>query len=259
MILRGAPKIAAPRFSSTSNREDLDRDRVCLDMRIPVFYSILTFSLAHAAAPDESRLEPPARQLSAAALPDRAKGDGVRFVDLNGDGYDDIVVSNDREYGVYLYVPKDKEKKNLQWFEGWTQVLREGKAGDANSLPVIRRESVAFGDGAMWVHEGEKARKIAFAELLKVPGPAPLSPQDSLATMRAKPGFQVELVANEPLVEDPVYVDWDEKGRMWVVEMGDYPFAPGEKTTNGQTGQGKVSERQTGRIKILEDSDGDGA
>jgi hypothetical protein len=177
MILKAVPRIAAPRFSSTSNREDLDCERVCLDMRIPAFFSILILSIADAAAPkDESRLEAPARQLSAAALPDRAKGDGVRFVDLNGDGYDDIVVSNDREYGVYLYVPKEKEKKNLQWFEGWTQVLREGKAGDANSLPVIRMESVAFGDGAMWVREGEKTRKIAFAELLKVPGPAPLSP-----------------------------------------------------------------------------------
>lgn len=228
-------------------------------MRFSAIFSILILPIAVAAEQrDESKLEAPARQLSVAALPDRAKGDGVRFVDLNGDGFDDIVVSNDREYGVYLYVPKEKEKKNLQWFEGWTQLLREGKAGDANSLPVIRSESVAFDGGIMWVREGEKQRKIAYAELLKVPGPAPLSPRDSLATMRVKPGFQIELVASEPLVEDPVYVDWDEKGRMWVVEMGDYPFAPGEKTTNGQTGQGKVSERQTGRIKILEDTNDDG-
>jgi hypothetical protein len=34
-------------------------------------------------------------------------------------------------------VPKERAKKNLQWDEGWSQVMREGKAGDANSLPLI--------------------------------------------------------------------------------------------------------------------------
>lgn len=46
---------------------------------------------------------------------------GARFLDLNGDGYDDLVISNAKSYGVYLFVPKEKEKKNLQWFEGWSQ------------------------------------------------------------------------------------------------------------------------------------------
>lgn len=187
-------------------------------------------------------------------LPDRAQGGGVKFVDLNGDGYDDLIVSNAAEYGVYLFVSKEREKKNLQWFEGWTQVLREGKAGDANSLPIIG-DSVSFKDNALIVGGG---KSIPFAELLKVPGPAPKSPLESLAALHLKPGFEAKLVASEPLVKDPVYVDWDTKGRMWVVEMGDYPFAAGEKTTNGETGQGKVSDLQTGRIKILEDTNDDG-
>ena len=73
-----------------------------------------------------------------------------------------------------------------------------------------------------------------------------------------KPGYEVKLIASEPLVQDPVFVDWDAKGRMWVVEMGDYPFAPGETTKDGKVGQGKVSDLQQGRIKILEDTNGDG-
>ena len=47
------------------------------------------------------------------ALPETAqlqdqdgRDNGVRFVDLNGDGYEDIVLSNAREYGVFLFVPK---------------------------------------------------------------------------------------------------------------------------------------------------------
>jgi putative membrane-bound dehydrogenase-like protein len=181
----------------------------------------------------------------------QGRDNGVRFVDLNGDGHDDLVVSNARSYGVYLFVPKEKEKKNLQWFEGWTQVLREGKAGDAGSIPPIVK---ADGSDA-GVNLNDPA---LLARLRKVPGPAPKSPQESLAALRLKPGFTATLVASEPLVQDPVYVDWDARGRMWVVEMGDYPFAPGEKTTNGEVGQDKVSALQTGRVKILEDLDGDG-
>ncbi|MHB1077957.1 MAG: PVC-type heme-binding CxxCH protein [Prosthecobacter sp.] len=191
---------------------------------------------------------------------DQGHDNGVRFVDLNGDGHEDIVLSNAREYGVFLFVPKERAKKGLQWDEGWSQVMREGRAGDANSLPLIVRADgsdtgVSFHDGAMW--SGTK-QLIPFAELLKVPGPAPKSPQESLKALHVKPGFEARLVAAEPLVQDPVFIDWDAKGRMWVVEMGDYPFAPGEKTKDGSVGQEKVSELQTGRVKILEDTNGDG-
>ena len=239
-------------------------------MCLPVIgFICLTVSFATAAEPrDESRQPAPYPQLTH-PLPEKAKGPGTRLIDLNGDGYEDVVVSNECEYGVYLFVPKEKEKKNLQWFEGWSQVMREGKAGDANSLPVIARADgstggVWFQDGAMWARNADtanlpgKVRKIPFSELLKVPGPAPRSPQESLAALHLKPGFSATLVASEPLVQDPVFLDWDARGRLWVVEMGDYPFAPGEKTTNGQIGQGKVSDLQTGRIKILEDTNGDG-
>ncbi|MDB6005147.1 MAG: hypothetical protein JWR15_2134, partial [Prosthecobacter sp.] len=209
---------------------------------------------------------PPA--LRAYALPDVAKllddqghDNGVRFVDLNSDGHEDIVLSNTREYGVFLFVPKERAKKNLQWNEGWTQVMREGKAGDANSLPLIVRADgsdtgVSFHDAAMW--SSTPKQRIPFAELLKVPGPAPKSPQESLKALHVKPGFEAMLVAAEPLVQDPVFIDWDAKGRMWVVEMGDYPFAPGEKTKDGSVGQDKVSALQAGRVKILEDTNGDG-
>ena len=54
--------------------------------------------------------------------------------------------------------------------------------------------------------------------------PPPKSPEEALATMRLRDGFQIELVAAEPVVIDPVYLDWDAQGRLYVVEMRDYPL-----------------------------------
>lgn len=58
------------------------------------------------------------------------------------------------------------------------------------------------------------------------------------------PDCQMELAAAEPLVVDPITVRFDGRGRMWVVEMRDYPTLE--------------SPRPTSRIKILEDRDRDG-
>ena len=40
--------------------------------------------------------------------------------------------------------------------------------------------------------------------------------------MQVAPGFRVELVAHEPMIKDPVFVDWDDQGRMWVGELRTY-------------------------------------
>lgn len=75
---------------------------------------------------------------------------------------------------------------------------------------------------------------------------SPLSPDDAQAAFRLPPGLRIELVASEPQIESPVAMTFDENGRLWVVEMRDYPNGPAP---------GKPPE---GRIKILEDRDGDG-
>ncbi len=79
-------------------------------------------------------------------------------------------------------------------------------------------------------------------------GPAsePLSPEDSMAALHVARGFRAELVAAEPIVLDPVAFDWDTRGRLWVVEMADYPL--------GMDGKGQPG----GRVRVLHDTDGDG-
>lgn len=70
--------------------------------------------------------------------------------------------------------------------------------------------------------------------------------------MHLKPGFKIELVAAEPLVVDPVAFDWGPDGRLWVVEMRDYPNGITWKKAGDEVG------RPGGRVKVLTDENGDG-
>src|SRR6476659_9109432 len=80
----------------------------------------------------------------------------------------------------------------------------------------------------------------------------PLSPEESLKAMHVRPGMKIELVAAEPLVVDPVAFDWGPDGRLWVVEMRDYPCGI---TWNKE---GDEFGNPGGRVKVLTDVDGDG-
>src|SRR6185436_18763702 len=59
--------------------------------------------------------------------------------------------------------------------------------------------------------------------LQPMPATSPaLTPAESLQTFYMPPGYYMELVASEPLVRDPIFIDWDTSGRMWIVEMPSY-------------------------------------
>lgn len=79
-------------------------------------------------------------------------------------------------------------------------------------------------------------------------GAPELSAEDSLKTIVVPPGYRVELVAKEPLVEDPILIEFDADGRMWVVEMP--AFAMGEGMQDSREG--------ICRVVVLEDLDDDG-
>jgi len=58
------------------------------------------------------------------------------------------------------------------------------------------------------------------------PTEPPKSPEESGACFEIEPGFRIELVAAEPVITDPVAIDFDQAGRMYVVEYSDYPVGP---------------------------------
>ena len=49
-----------------------------------------------------------------------------------------------------------------------------------------------------------------------------LSPDAAMKTIIMPPGYRLELVASEPMIQDPVVIDWDADGRLWAIEMPGY-------------------------------------
>ncbi len=75
-----------------------------------------------------------------------------------------------------------------------------------------------------------------------------LSAEASMKTFFMPPGYRVELVASEPLIEEPILIDWDPDGRLWVIEQRSYM----------QDLPATTERDPIGRISVLEDTNGDG-
>lgn len=76
---------------------------------------------------------------------------------------------------------------------------------------------------------------------------AALSPAESMSLTQVPVDFNLQLFAAESDIINPIYMNWDEKGRLWVVETVDYPNTVLEDKQQGDD-----------RIKIAEDTNGDG-
>ncbi|MCA8972415.1 MAG: c-type cytochrome [Planctomycetes bacterium] len=125
----------------------------------------------------------------------------------------------------------------------------------ANAL-VSRRTSrfLAFGvcllAGPLLAQRGDKKGEVQgdLPPELRLPEAPPLQPDAALAAFSLVDGYRIEIAACEPLVEDPVQVVFDARGRLYVVEMRGFMPDP----------DGKGEHDPTGKIAILEDRDGDG-
>ena len=95
------------------------------------------------------------------------------------------------------------------------------------------------------------------------------APADAVKKMKVADGFEVKLVASEPMVRQPVCIEFDDRGRLWTIQYLQYPNPAGLKRVKvdrySRTVYDKVPEppprgpKGADRITILEDTDGDGA
>src|SRR5437660_12479351 len=53
----------------------------------------------------------------------------------------------------------------------------------------------------------------------------PKTPANELKTFHVPPGFEVQLVASEPDIHKPLNMAFDDRGRLWVTDTLEYPFA----------------------------------
>lgn len=107
-----------------------------------------------------------------------------------------------------------------------------------SAKPAIAQNEDPVSPGAQ--RREDAADRDYSAELPRVP---PRSPEEALKAFRTLDGFRIELVAAEPLVASPVACAFDEFNRLYVVEMRDYS---------------EDAEADLGRVRRLEDTDGDG-
>ncbi len=98
---------------------------------------------------------------------------------------------------------------------------------------------------------------------LRYPQDGPRRPADTVKQFQLEPGFKATAIASEPLINKPIAMQWDAKGRLWIAETPEYP--------NGRRPMVTEAWKETGvlvpdnydrpardRISVLEDTDGDG-
>lgn len=178
---------------------------------------------------------------------------GLRFLDLDDDGYDDILFANEKDSAAYFFSSMK---------DGWSTKLFATKGGDDAPLPPITRAGT---DNGFWAHSrslwyqnedtahlSNHVNRRSFDELLKDANDKPRSPEHSKRLLVAHRGFEVELMATEPDVRSPVAFAWGYDLRLWVAEMGDYPLGVDGKGKKGGRvvvlDQPRKGERYTGTV-----------
>ncbi|MFY0653988.1 MAG: c-type cytochrome [Cyclobacteriaceae bacterium] len=96
----------------------------------------------------------------------------------------------------------------------------------------------------------KEARKAAYEkpEIIKDAPSTFLSPEGSMKTFHLPEGYSVELVASEPMINEPVAMEWDANGRLYVAQMETYM----------QDIDGTDEDEAWSRILVLEDTNDDG-
>ena len=123
---------------------------------------------------------------------------GLRFVDVDEDGFDDVIFSNEKGSSLHLWVSMQK---------GWDRKV------DVGPMPAIAREGTSNG---AWIHSrglwvvNENTDKLPnyadrryFNDMMASVEPAGKSPEASLKSLHVRPGFVVQQMAAEPLTIDP--------------------------------------------------------
>ena len=129
---------------------------------------------------------------------------------------------------------------------GWLFLVTLGNTAISTANPPEAARSTAIAQASTDDPSSSKDLKTDQDFAKRLPRVPPRSPAESLAAIRVHPDFRVELVASEPLIRDPVAVEFDAQGRMYVVELPQY------------NAYALKDVKLTGSVRLVVDRDGDG-
>ncbi|MCY2962038.1 MAG: CehA/McbA family metallohydrolase, partial [Planctomycetota bacterium] len=159
------------------------------------------------------------------------------YVDLDGrrvyqpDSLDTWVERIDGQTAKHRQRNFPEKARVLDYFQKARDLLLEIRAekGLKSNDDPAKRSAPVFEAARVSGLEVDAAEAFPSEEALRefLKPVAPKTPTEALATFETLPGFEMQLVAAEPLVYDPVAAAFDEDGNLYVCEMRDYPFKPG--------------------------------
>ncbi len=207
---------------------------------------------------------------------------GASNFDIDDEIYYDMDIMPEVKVLAAAYTPKPKEGEaergkpvNIYDIQPQIWTYETGNRRAFACIPGHRYESFSHTSlqtillrGIAWAGKMEDTDallkdKPATESALRYPVGGPTRPEEAAAKIEVHPEFDISLVAAEPLINKAMNLDWDEKGRMWVVETPEYPNGLRKANTDvwkesGSVEPGDYDRDPLDRISILTDTDGDG-
>jgi len=118
-------------------------------------------------------------------------------------------------------------------------------------LAAILLAAILFGASPAVAEEKDRERQLRLVRETD-----PLTPEQQQAKMRVPEGFTIQVFASEPMINKPINLAFDDRGRLWVSSNTEYPYAAKKERWADAKGSRVKDSRDA--IKILEDTDGDG-
>ncbi|MFN5579690.1 MAG: ThuA domain-containing protein [Akkermansiaceae bacterium] len=167
---------------------------------------------------------------------------GISNFDLDDEIYYDMEMLPEAEILAAAYTPKprqanDKPGAKINVYDIQPQIWTYEKDNRRAFVCLVGHQYMNFSHqtietillrGIAWVGkmkdvDGLLKKDAKLESQLRYPVGGPTRPEEAAAKIEVHPEFELSLVAAEPLINKVLNVDWDEKGRMWVVESPEYP------------------------------------
>ena len=139
---------------------------------------------------------------------------------VKGRWYHLVFVRNQKQVKAYIN-GKEEISGNLEITYSDSNQFFIGGRNDGFANFQGRIDEVAFFDRSL--SAVEIGALYETAEIKPLPDSPPLLPAQSLKRAHVPKGFNIEIIASEPLIMDPVAIDWSADGSVWIAEMADYP------------------------------------